>query len=123
MSFVLVEYSDNYADEFDVAGIGIFKPKDWDERVRAIREQFEKYSNAFVNIGSNEDIEYSSFEEWNDHFTVIHLEDAEAKASIKALGKSSLTSGDDEHIVLGFFNDATEELYFPDSEDDWGEDD
>lgn len=64
--YKIVKFAANYADEFDIDGIRIFEEKDWDEYVENMHIEWpdEWY------FGTNEFIEFQSFEDFMSKFTI-----------------------------------------------------
>ena len=67
----LLQFTDDYADEFDIAGF-------WVCREKQSNEYFEKAKVAFefpreLYFGTNESIEYSSAEEFESNFTISEI--------------------------------------------------
>jgi len=61
MKYYLYEYSANWADEMDVAGFMLLTEIEKDMALASIKKRFRK--GGTVSIGSNEEIEYSDFDE------------------------------------------------------------
>lgn len=62
--FILVKFSANHADEFDIEGLQVFKKSEWEERVESLREvQDELNDGIFLSFG-NEEMEFNDLEEF-----------------------------------------------------------
>lgn len=71
---VLVKYSVNYADEFDCDGLGIFTLDRWDIIVSNTKKAFKDCNTSIeLYFGSNESIEFESFKEWYNCFSVTPI--------------------------------------------------
>lgn len=69
MSKILVKYSDNYADEFNVKGFAIMSEKDFKKGMELAKKGFEEDKDFMTFVfGSNEYIEYEDFEEFENAF-------------------------------------------------------
>jgi hypothetical protein len=64
--YLLVKYSDNWADEIDVEGFHLFTAQEWEAYQAAIKEFFNSNDELCFGIGTNEEIEYSDAEEYLD---------------------------------------------------------
>jgi hypothetical protein len=74
MTHVLVQYEDNYADEFDIEGFMVMTAADWTQHTREAENADwpqEKY------FGTNEYTSYYSAKDYLDCFTVTPLNDVE----------------------------------------------
>lgn len=107
---VLVIFSDNYADEFDLEGFKIFSSKeDWEEYLSFAEKYFEKRVNKQkedwikkhgepkyswqpiiegidFGFGTNEALNYTSFNEFKNCFTVKEISMEEGQTIIKTIG-------------------------------------
>lgn len=71
VEYYLLSYQDNWADEMDVEGFMILDTSqmiEWNETMTKARELFKNVSYDFW-IGTNEEIEYDSFDEFNRCFS------------------------------------------------------
>ena len=69
----LVVCKSNYADEFDTEGFAIWDDGEWDNF-----QSNEEYPN-YVCIGTNEEINFNSAEEWKECFKAQDISDTEAE--------------------------------------------
>lgn len=67
----LLQFRDNYADEFDVEGFWACREKECDEYFNAAKEAFERPQEMY--FGTNEYIEYSSLAEFESSFTISEI--------------------------------------------------
>jgi hypothetical protein len=74
MAKVLVKFYADYADEFDVKGFFITTQKKWDKHLEEVNTFFKDRTEPVeVYFGTNECIEYDSFEEYKECFTVTPI--------------------------------------------------
>lgn len=132
MSKLFVKYNDNWADEMDITGFVIITKENWNAMKEEVRGFLDKKMGWEYGVGTNEQIEYSSFEDWSRAFTVTELSDAEAATLIDVFKRAKIRPGYDETRFLieeGFFaiprEDEYEELEeeTEDDEEDEEEDD
>jgi len=69
MNYLLVEYEDNYADEFDISGFIVTDRGHWDEFITRVATYFATHDSVYHQFGSNEEIEYNSISEVLENFT------------------------------------------------------
>lgn len=74
MTYVLVKFSDNWADEMDIAGFKVMTQEAWDETVALVHKWFETNEYYTVSFGTNEENEYYSAENLLDCFEVTPLD-------------------------------------------------
>lgn len=73
--FYLIKYDDNWADEMDVSGFIVCnfqEMSDWKKAMSNLKEIMQ-YSYFTHQIGSNEEIMYTTFEEFDSCFEVCHI--------------------------------------------------
>ena len=73
---ILVRFSANYADEFDVDGICILKDK---QEFDALTEQWFEETQGCYGIGSNECIYYDALDDFRNDFELTEISEEEAK--------------------------------------------
>jgi hypothetical protein len=74
----LVSYDDNWADEMDVSGSKIFDSKsELDEFFDGFKKYFEENGYYSFGIGTNEEIEYDTFSDFEEAFTIQPITDNE----------------------------------------------
>ena len=72
--FILVKFSANYADEFDIEGLQVFKKSEWEERVESLKEaQDELEDGIFLSFGTNEEVEFKDLEEFLEAYSVVEI--------------------------------------------------
>jgi hypothetical protein len=76
----LVICKSNYADEFDTEGFAVWTDEEWKEF------QANTTFPSYVYIGTNEEIQFDSLEEWKRCFTAKTITDEEAKRFNKLFG-------------------------------------
>jgi len=75
----LVIYADNWADEMDVEGSRIFESKtELDKYFDEFKKQIEDEGYSF-GIGTNEEIEYDTFSDFERAFSIHPITDEEIK--------------------------------------------
>ncbi len=84
----LIKYSGNWADEIDVSGYKLMTEDQWNEYLQDFKQKFEEDGEYNFCIGTNEDVEYSSFKGFEAAFKVKDIDDQEAKVLKKHLGES-----------------------------------
>lgn len=84
-NLVLVQFSDNWADEIDVDGGKVMTEKEYELYMTAAKKAFENAEGSidFV-IGSNEWIDYNSIDSFKNTLTVRHIT-SEEYTVLKAL--------------------------------------
>lgn len=75
---LLLQYSCNYADEFDVEGFIVMSESDWEEHKAMAAKIFEKRGRSIeVYFGTNEDVSYYDLEDYMRSFVVKELTEAQ----------------------------------------------
>ena len=74
MNKVLVKFSRDWADEFDVEGFAIFTKKEWEDAVEKFES--EKYHVSYF-FGTNEGWEDEIDSDWLDNYNVTEITDEE----------------------------------------------
>lgn len=92
---LLVKYDSNWADEMDINGFKVLTDKQWEKYQRDFKKHFKEECYTYY-VGTNEEIEYSDFEEFRNNFNVSEITDEEA-AVLKKLFANLSTNG------YGFF--------------------
>ena len=82
-NMILVTYEGNWADEIDVQASMITSVEDWNEICDQAKTTFTECEVCTHHIGSNQEIEYYSYEEWFDCYTVRELTQIEYKVLSK----------------------------------------
>ena len=95
----LIQYYDNYADEFDVNGSVVFDDEDWELWLQAIEYISLPYEFYF---GTNEGIQYWTKEEFLDTLNVIDITEEEFKVLEKF---GYVNNGTVPHILQDFVTD------------------
>jgi hypothetical protein len=76
MSHVVVKFSRNWADEFDMEGARLFTKEEWDSYVEAV----QSLHTIDVCFGTNEGWEGESPVDWLRSFTSTNVSDEDAEA-------------------------------------------
>lgn len=95
-SYYKVNYSSNYADEFDVNGFQVFSGKEVNDLVLGIKKIF-KQGQFTHNIGTNECIEYSTMKELVATLSVKKITETQYKVleDLNLLGSGMFPDIDD----------------------------
>lgn len=75
---VLVQFSDNWADEMDVEGCMIMTDEEYEAYLAAARRAFEVRGDVSFCVGSNESIEWGSIHEFERTLFVRQITEEEA---------------------------------------------
>ena len=105
MSKVLVKYSEDYADEFQVSGFCLMEKEEWEQYVKDASEGTWPQCQYF---GTNEGIQWDSAEDHLDAFSVVNISDTEAEF-LKNIFDGSSDWG--HCLMLGDFPAVPRELY------------
>lgn len=70
---VLVIGEANWADEMDCYYSGIWNDYEWTQHLEKVKEYFETHDELTLHVGSNEEIEVSSFAEYERHFKTFPI--------------------------------------------------
>lgn len=92
----LVKYDSNWADEMDIDGFRLFTDEQWEEYQKDFKKLFKEDRGYTYYVGTNEDIEYNSFDEFMSDLKVSEITDEEATV-LKKLFDNLTTYG------YGFF--------------------
>lgn len=104
-SHILIRYNDNWADEMDINGFVVILDSDWDKIKDLMRKLFERGQWTF-GIGTNEEIEYNSFAEWERTLTLTSLTQDDAATFISTCQRSGMRKGYEWKSLIidyGFF--------------------
>ena len=74
---LFVKYQDNWADEMDVIGGAIMSEEQYAKYISAAKTAFKKHSMIEFVVGSNEWVEYSSYESFISALTVYTITEQE----------------------------------------------
>jgi hypothetical protein len=80
---ILVTYESNWADKIDVQASMITTIKEWKEICDQAKIAFTQCEKCSHYVGSNQEIEYYTYEEWLDCYTVKELTQTEYKVLSK----------------------------------------
>ncbi len=72
---LLIKFSDNWADEMDIDGTAIKTEAEYEKYINAAKKAFEHEDVIYFGVGSNEGIEYTSFEQFEKTLTVQPITD------------------------------------------------
>lgn len=97
---VLVRYDDNWSDEMDISGFVIFKSnQDWESFLEEAKVFFEEHPEGYTYyVGTNEEIHFENFEDYESRLTAHGLSDEAFKDMKEIFG-----SPQDEIISFGFW--------------------
>lgn len=70
---ILVTYKTNWVDEMDIQASKLTNIKEWNKICEETRLVFAKYKKCTHYVGTNQDIEYSSYKEWLNCYSVKEL--------------------------------------------------
>lgn len=74
---LLIKFTGNWADEFDVDGFQVMEAQKWLDHLEEVQEKVQfPYEHYF---GTNEFIEFESFEEYRSYFHVTNISDGDAE--------------------------------------------
>lgn len=102
---LFVKYRDNWADEMDINGFALVTNRNW----QILLDKFRVFIGARIGwefgIGTNEEIEYRSYDHWFSKFTIVELSDDEAVTMIKICKRAGMSTGNDPELIIeeGFF--------------------
>jgi len=88
---LLVTFSDDYADEFDVNGMKLFTNEEWDAYCKFAREKVVWGQGLY--FGTNEGIEYDSAEDYLRCFDAKEISDEEAETIKKLIPRAASEYG------------------------------
>lgn len=86
--YLLVEYSDNWADEMDIDGFWVSTHEDHQKLLESIKEHFKTNKRITYYIGTNEEITYRSAQEAIDTMYTVDITKAEYDTVQKLFGGS-----------------------------------
>jgi hypothetical protein len=86
--YFLVKYFDNWADEMDIAGYKLMTETEKKEYFNGFRKTIEEENSYVFFIGTNEGIEYMSFDDFRDTFNVDEISEIEYGVIEDKIGKS-----------------------------------
>lgn len=105
-SWLLVKYSDNWADEMDVEGCRVYRKSEWDIFCKAAKMEFKENGSYVYYVGTNEDIEYRSYEDFMSQFEVKSI----TKDQLDVIEKLGLD-------CMGFFPESIGESFIEEDMD------
>lgn len=86
MSFLLIKFEADYADEFDVSGIMLQTSSWYEQHMKNAQELFNKRSSREVYFGTNEAVQYEGFDSYKRAFTVTELTHEEYSLFLHRIG-------------------------------------
>lgn len=84
MTFVLVKFEADWADELDVAGLVILTKAMWESYTNRVKN----YTDFEFNIGSNQFIDFKDANTFLSHFNVTNINEADVAMFVKHFGES-----------------------------------
>ncbi len=100
---LLIKFKANYADEFDVYGFEVMTLKEWSGFKEAVKQVFESRDEVEIYFGTNEAIEFTSYDNVMSSFKVTEIDNYEARTFQKHF------QGDFGWIPIGHFLDMAGE--------------
>jgi len=79
MSKMLIRFEGNWADEMELFGFEIMEEEVWRAHLKRVRKFLEDGGPYEKCVGSNENIEYTNYDEYVSHFTGSRLTDMESQ--------------------------------------------
>lgn len=80
---LFIYYSDNWADEMDISGSRVMSEKEYEEYIARAKYAFEVNGTVDFGIGSNESIEFESFEVFEQTLTVHEITEEDMKILVR----------------------------------------
>ena len=71
MKTMLIKFSSNWADEMDVEGLFLVTQENWETFKDMAKAHFDKGNTVTYGVGSNEDIDFDSYEDLMDSYEII----------------------------------------------------
>ena len=71
MKKLLIRFSADWADEMDVEGLFLITQENWEAFKKMAKDHFKKSSEVIYSVGSNQDIEFDSYEDLMDSYEII----------------------------------------------------
>lgn len=112
MSKLLVFCDSNWADEMDLNGFKVVDQQEWEEHKKTIKEKFDKCDSgtgyegvAQSCVGTNEEIYYESYNDWEEQFKEISITNEEADVVVKIFNLSFTYNDKIRCRDFGFFLD------------------
>jgi hypothetical protein len=75
--YLLVSYNDNWADELCIGGSLLIEQEEWINLVTRVKAYFDAGNPLSNYFSTNEEIKYSSFEDWYYKYNIIELNDVQ----------------------------------------------
>lgn len=79
MSKLLIIGRNNWADEIDLAFFIVLDSDEWEELKKNTQKSFKQNGSITIYIGTNEEIEFDSYDQWLRQFKVKEISEDEAK--------------------------------------------
>lgn len=74
----LIKYSSNWADEMDISGFSVKSEERYKKWRNAWKLLFKEDGDYTFHIGTNEEVEYNSFEEFISDFKIKEISEEDA---------------------------------------------
>jgi len=71
--YVLLNYGDNYADEFDIHGLIVITKEEYEKSLKELKLYFDKYASYYWYFGTNEAMEYHCADSLRSAYDVVYL--------------------------------------------------
>ena len=84
----LISFNDNWGDEMDVCGWGIYTEEEKNEYLESVSNYFKENGYCSIYVGSNQEIEYEDEKEFLNTLEIKEITDEEEKTIKKIFGCS-----------------------------------
>ena len=81
--YYLVTFQSNWADEMDVEGGRIMTEKEKEKYFASIKKEFDEQGSYTYYIGTNQDINFDTYEELDESFSIDKISKEERKVLVK----------------------------------------
>lgn len=82
----ILKYNDNWADEMDISGFAVMTESERDEYFAVFKKVFDTNEYYSFFVGTNEEIEYNTLEDFTNAFEMSEITEEEAKVFSKFFG-------------------------------------
>ena len=112
--YVLVKASADWADEFYCECFWAGPKKDWKQLLEDYKKGFADRGEVEICFGTNESLEYGSFDDWNRENEVKKISEDEFKFLRRVFGNKS-----DQSLIFGTGCGRFEIEFDEDDDEDW----
>lgn len=85
--YIFVKASFNYADEFNCKIFGVFTEKAWNKILVDKKKQFDSGEEVEYGFGTNEELTFSSYEDWFRRLDIKTISKDQADVILKVFGE------------------------------------